>query len=29
MINFRLLRNSDMTLWACAVLLVLIGFLSI
>ncbi len=29
MINFRLLKNSDMTLWICAGLLVLIGFLSI
>ncbi|MCX5749002.1 MAG: rod shape-determining protein RodA [Candidatus Saganbacteria bacterium] len=29
MINFRLLRNSDMTLWICAAFLVLTGFLAI
>ncbi|MFA5104538.1 MAG: rod shape-determining protein RodA [Candidatus Margulisiibacteriota bacterium] len=29
MINFRLLKNSDMALWICAGLLILIGFLSI
>ncbi len=29
MINFRLLKNSDITLWLCAALLILIGFLSI
>lgn len=29
MINFRLLRNSDATLWVCAGVLILIGFLSI
>jgi len=29
MINFRMLKNSDMTLWLCAGSLILIGFLSI
>lgn len=29
MINFRLLRNSDTTLWMCVFLLIIIGFLSI
>ncbi len=29
MINFRMLKNSDLTLWVCAGLLILIGFVSI
>src|SRR3989338_8977549 len=29
MINFRLLKNSDKTLWVCAFLLIIIGFFSI
>ena len=29
MINFRLLRNSDIALWICAALLIIIGFMAI